>query len=246
MWWVLLSVALLVIFENFSSVRAGLPYLLNPKTYFWLFLNVIVLSSVVSVLLPAIAGLFDRLNVHGLADLKPYPLFAQFIVLLIVLDFVKFGIHCFMHRNTFLWKIHSVHHSSLEINTLASFKHSWLEAFLNLLLISFVSRILTVELPVLVTINTIMLSACIWQHTKIRYYSVPVLDEILVTPKHHRIHHEFRDDPQHSNYGLLFTLWDRLFGTFSKTENPTSKYGIAEPDYPFDSNVKQFFYPLIK
>ena len=227
-------------------VKSRLPLLLNPKTYFWLFLNVIVLSYVISALLPVISGVFDRLYIRKLADLTAYPLLVQFTIFLILFDFLKFGFHFLMHRNTFLWKIHSVHHSSKNINTLASFKHSWLEAFLNLLLISSANRILTAELPVLTTINTIMLSACIWQHTDIRYFRIPLLEEIFVTPKHHRIHHEFRSDPKHSNYGLLFTIWDRLSGTFSKTESPLPKYGIAETDYPFASDVKQFFYPLIK
>lgn len=246
MWWVLLSVAVLIIIENFSSLRIKASQLLNPKSYFWLFLNVVVLSYLISALVPSLAALFDLLSVSRIADLTSYPIYLQFAVFLIVIDFVKFGIHYSMHKSNILWKIHAVHHSSQSITTLASFKHSWLETFLNLILISFVGRILAVELFVLTTVNTILLSVCIWQHTRIRYISIPVLAEIFVTPKHHRIHHELRSDPRHNNYGLLFTIWDRLFGTFSKNENPEPKYGISEPDYPIESDVKQFFYPLIR
>ena len=246
MLWVLFSVAILITLENYSSLRAKIPQLANPKGYFWLILNVVVLSYAVAALLPVIASFFDFLSVAKLVDLTQSAVYLQFIVFLIIIDSVKFGIHFLMHRNSFLWKIHSIHHSSTDINTLAAFKHSWLEAFFNLFLISLVSRILAVELPILTVTSTLMLSACIWQHTKIRYFAIPVLDAIVVTPKHHRIHHELRNDPNHKNYGLLFTVWDRLLGTFSKNEDPSPKYGIIEPSYPFESDLKQFFYPFYK
>lgn len=246
MWWVLLCIAILIVLEKSGSLRTRIPQLFKPQEYFWLFLNLVVLSMVTSALMPAITGFFDFFYVQRFIDLVQYPVYLQFLVFLLVVDFLKFGTHYFLHRFQFLWKIHSIHHSSEEINTLAAFKHSWLEAFLNLFLISLLSRVLVVEFSVLGIINTLLLSVCIWQHSKIRYINVPILSAVFVTPKNHRIHHELRNDSNHQNYGLFFNVWDRLFGTFTLDEGTSPKYGITEPSYPYESKLKQFFYPFFR
>lgn len=246
MWWVLLAVVILVGIENRTALKTGAGRLLDPRLYFWLVLNLVVLSFVASWLLPQFSAFLNTLSLRPLFVFLNHSVVLQFFVFLIIIDFVKFGTHYLMHKFNFLWKIHLIHHSSEDITTLASFKHSWLEAFINLFLSSLLSKIFVIDLSVLTVINAILLSACIWQHTKIKYLSVPVLSAVFVTPKNHRIHHELRNDSLHCNYGLIFTIWDRVFGTFSPDETNNPKYGIIEPGYPRESNIRQFFYPFIR
>ena len=246
MWWVLAAVLILITLENLGKFRFQFSVWYNYKNYFWLFTNLILLSFCIPFLISAFSFLLARLPVQPLVNLSSYSGALQFAVFFLVIDFSKYVSHYFMHKFDFLWKIHLIHHSSETLNTLASFKHSWLEAFINVFLSCLLERFFRVDLAVLTVVNGLFIYVCIWQHSDIRHlrYSNRLLSAIFITPKAHRIHHERVAVSHHKNIGFVFTFWDRIFKSYSAEGRRVESFGIIEPDYPYHSNLRQFFYPF--
>jgi sterol desaturase/sphingolipid hydroxylase (fatty acid hydroxylase superfamily) len=49
---------------------------------------------------------------------------------------------------------------------------------------------------------------------------------VICTPNMHRVHHHYRQPYSDSNYGNIFSFWDRIFGTFTYVDNTKLKYGV--------------------
>ena len=70
-----------------------------------------------------------------------------------------------------------------------------------------------------------------------------ILNLAIVTPNVHHVHHHFQLPYTDTNFGNIFTIWDRLFGTFAKFDNAKIIYGI---DTVMDSNENENILPLLK
>jgi sterol desaturase/sphingolipid hydroxylase (fatty acid hydroxylase superfamily) len=162
------------------------------------------------------------------------------IVLLIFGDFAYFLFHWVNHRVNFLWAGHVVHHQSEEYNFSTAVRQSWLMDLVQgpllvpLALIGFPPEMLFGTL----TINALY-QFCI--HTRAVGRLGP-LEWILNTPSHHRVHHGINPKYIDRNFGGMFIIWDRLFGTFTEEEEEPV-YGTVTPLRSFDpvwANVHYF------
>ncbi len=138
------------------------------------------------------------------------------VLLVLGVDLGYYAFHRASHRIGFLWAVHAVHHQSEEYNLSVALRQPWLE--------SIISPVFYMPLAVLgfppvlylagVTIDTLYQ---FWIHTRAIGRLGP-LEWVLNTPSHHRVHHGI--DPQYvdRNYGGIFIVWDRLFGTFQREE----------------------------
>jgi len=158
------------------------------------------------------------------------PLWAMWAITFILIDFVFYIYHRLSHRVRFLWAIHMSHHSSEEMNFAVSFRQAWFGP---------VSKIpFFMALPLLGLDPTIIAVAgvisTLWGivgHTQIIGKLGP-LEWIFNTPSHHRVHHGSNEQYIDKNYGNLFIVWDRMFGTFQEEKEPVT-YGLV-------SNVNTF------
>lgn len=148
-------------------------------------------------------------------------------------DFCYYWFHRFSHEWSILWAAHAVHHQSEDYNlstalrqTSTGFLFGWI-FYLPLFLIGF-------PLEVLVTVNAVNLIYQFWVHTR-HVGSLGALDRWLVTPSNHRVHHARNSAYVDRNYGGIFIVWDRLFGTFEpeRVEEPVV-YGVRKPLNTFD------------
>ncbi len=139
---------------------------------------------------------------------------ALWILAAVLWDFCYYWNHRMGHEISVLWAAHSVHHQSEEYNlstalrqTSSSFIFSWI-FYVPLFLLGFPA-------DVLVTVAAINLIYQFWVHTQ-QIRRLGVLDRIFVTPSNHRVHHAQNEPYIDKNYGGIFVLWDRLFGTFAE------------------------------
>ena len=186
-----------------------------------------VLTSVV-----ALAAVAAPVASPGLMAAAGLPASAQFFAGIVALDFA-FGYvaHRSMHAWPALWKYHRVHHSDEFVDVTTSYRthpvesmwrHVWLFATVWVL---GVPATAVVAYRVLSGVNGIL------EHANIRVS--PALDAALarvwVTPNMHKVHHSRDQKETDSNYGNLFTLHDRLLGTFTPTERAFSvEYGLDD------------------
>ncbi|RYZ80129.1 MAG: fatty acid hydroxylase family protein, partial [Proteobacteria bacterium] len=77
-----------------------------------------------------------------------------------------------------------------------------------------------------------------WYHTKL-INRLPVLEWLIVTPSHHRVHHGKNPSYLDKNFGAVFSFWDRIFGTFAR-EHESVQYGVIEK-LPYHSIKDGYF-----
>ena len=154
--------------------------------------------------------------------------------------------HRLSHERTLLWASHVVHHQSEDYNlgtalrqTSTSFLFAWI-FYVPMFLLG-------VPFDVFVTIAAVNLVYQFWVHTE-HVGKLGFLETFLVTPSNHRVHHACNKRYIDANYGGVFILWDRLFGTFvDETVLEKPIYGTLKPlrswdplwanmetDYPFE------------
>lgn len=92
--------------------------------------------------------------------------------------------------------------------------------------------LLGVPLPLFLLLLGIQLAYQFWIHTQ-HIERLGWLEQILVTPSHHRVHHGQNDCYIDKNHGGVFIVWDKLFGTFAEEREPV-RYGVTTPVNSFD------------
>ena len=160
--------------------------------------------------------IFDLVNV--------IPLWAMWLMTFILIDFVFYIYHRFSHRVRFLWAIHMSHHSSQEMNFAVSLRQAWF-APLSKIPFFLVLPILGLDPTIVVIAGVISTLWGVVGHTQIVDKLGP-LEIIFNTPSHHRVHHGANKQYIDKNYGNLFIIWDKMFGTF-EPEHTTVKYGLV-------------------
>jgi sterol desaturase/sphingolipid hydroxylase (fatty acid hydroxylase superfamily) len=139
------------------------------------------------------------------------------LVAFVVLDLAIYWVHRVSHRLPWLWRLHRTHHCDLDVDVTTSFRHHPGEFCINLiflyLLIGLCGFTPTQVLFYVLAYQCVSL----WSHSNFRLPEKleNSLSVVLVTPRVHQIHHSAWRPQTDSNYGQIFTFWDRLFGTYT-------------------------------
>ncbi|MBP7184503.1 MAG: sterol desaturase family protein [Saprospiraceae bacterium] len=149
------------------------------------------------------------------------------VALVIIEDFAYFLLHVCDHYCRLFWAVHVTHHSSNLFNLTTGIRSSVFEPlyrFIFFIPIAFLG-FQPMDIVLIYSI-TQMYGALI--HTKY-FKSWGILDYILVTPSHHRVHHGSNPEYLDKNMGMLLIIWDRMFGTFQKElDNVEIKFGLTK------------------
>lgn len=148
---------------------------------------------------------------------------AMIALAVVLYDLCYYWRHRVSHTVNLFWAIHAVHHQSRHLNLTTSFRQ-YSFGFLTDWI--FVVPLALLGMPVEVFILALFVDLLyqFWVHTQ-HIGRVPVIEGILVTPAAHRLHHAVNEPYQNTNFGGIFVLWDRMFGSYAvETEPP--EYGI--------------------
>lgn len=157
----------------------------------------------------------------------------------VLIDLVYYIQHRLEHQVPVLWAIHSVHHQSHDYNLSVSFRVGFFTSFSTLMFHSVLALagVSASMYAVLVTVHGVLLFGL---HARTRFTFGP--GRFLNAPVFHRVHHGAQAQYIDKNFGGVFLLFDRLFGTFAPfTEEPT--YGVVGEDVsmnPITANVAPF------
>lgn len=143
-------------------------------------------------------------------------------------DFFYYWFHRISHERSLFWASHVAHHQSEEFNlstalrqTGTGFLCSWV-FFIPLFLLG-------CPPDMFYSIAAVNLLYQFWVHTE-HIGRLGVVDRILVTPSNHRVHHACNQRYMDRNYGGVFILWDRLFGSFcDESREEICRFGISQP-----------------
>jgi sterol desaturase/sphingolipid hydroxylase (fatty acid hydroxylase superfamily) len=186
----------------------------------------------------------------GLLNWLHWPLWIEWILGLFLMDFFgQYLPHRMMHKIKFMWKFHMVHHSDTKVDVTTGTRHhpgEWLlresTAILGILLVG-------------VPIGLYFLyrgCAALFTHFNHANVRVPLwLDKpiswIFVSPNMHKAHHHYKRPLTDTNYSNIFSLWDRMFGTFAYVDPRELRYGLDVLDDTTDESLGyQFKIPFDK
>jgi sterol desaturase/sphingolipid hydroxylase (fatty acid hydroxylase superfamily) len=149
---------------------------------------------------------------QGLLALIPN-VFWQACLSLLLLDLLLYFWHQACHQFDWLWMFHRVHHNDLCLNSSTAFRVHFLEVLTTTLVKAIYVIVLGISPPLLL-VNEIILTGCIlFHHSNIRIAGERLLGRLLIVPYLHQAHHSTERYEHDRNYGALFSLWDRVFGT---------------------------------
>lgn len=200
--------------------------------------------GVIGTAVAAIMGVASLAWLPGLG-LRPLvgmtPPVVRVLIGIVLFDVVVYWAHRWAHEVPFLWRFHSVHHSTRRLDWVSGFRnHPFDGVFLApafvLLLAAGFSAEFTGALAV------VQLLTGLFAHANVRWRLRP-LHRVVFTPEFHHWHHADEPGAINSNYSVFLPLWDTLFGTyFMPDDRRPQHYGVAEPTPP--GIVRQLLHPF--
>ncbi|MFO1319263.1 MAG: sterol desaturase family protein [Burkholderiales bacterium] len=156
------------------------------------------------------------------------PAVVQFGVLVIAIDFLQTLIHRELHRWPLLWRFHAIHHADRRFDTATSLRFHPIETLLR----SAADAALVLCLgpaPIVISVAVIFLSVWnVFDHGRLALPPAMArgLERLFVTPDYHRVHHAVDRSMHDSNFGGVFTLWDRWLGWYRRPAEPAFEVGV--------------------
>lgn len=151
--------------------------------------------------------------------------FWYWFVLLVTQDFMFYWLHRVDHYCRLFWAVHVTHHSSEEFNLTVGFRSSVFQPLYRFIYFIPLSLLGFDPLDVMFMYAATQIYG-ILIHTKF-ISKLGFLEWILSTPSHHRVHHASNVKYLDKNMGMVFIIWDRLFGTFAEEEEEVV-YGLTK------------------
>ena len=186
---------------------------------FYMFFNFFIFSIAISGFYRLIQVGFSDIGItsKSIAFIDPstWPMWLQLLVFFIILDFVQWFTHTLLHKYSFLWKFHKVHHSVKEMGFAAHLRYHWMENIFYKPLKTFAVMILFgFEPEQAYIVHFIAITIGHFNHANIKITWGP-LKYIINNPVMH-LHHHAYDVPEGRygvNFGISLSLWDYIFKT---------------------------------
>jgi sterol desaturase/sphingolipid hydroxylase (fatty acid hydroxylase superfamily) len=152
-----------------------------------------------------------------------------YVIAFLALDFSGYWVHRIQHTTNLFWNAHIIHHSSEEFNLACALRQS-ISVFVRLFTFFLLpAALLGVPGNVIAVVGPLHLFIQFWYHTQ-HIKKMGFLEQIIVTPSHHRVHHAINPEYLDKNYSQVFIIWDKLFGTFQEEiQEIPAVYGITRP-----------------
>jgi len=168
-------------------------------------------------------------NNYGLLQLITLPLVLQIILGILLLDLIgAYFIHWLEHQIKWMWKFHLIHHTDTKVDVTTGLRHHPGEAIFRIVFTILAVFITGAPMGIIMIYQS--MSVIFAQLTHANINSPKKLDKILsylfVTPGMHKVHHHYTQPLTDTNYGNIFSIWDRLFGTYAYHDPSLLKYGI--------------------
>lgn len=176
------------------------------------------------------AAVIEPLTTSGVATPSAGPVSAvQVVAGVLGLDLAAYWIHRVSHRSRFLWCFHAVHHSDPELDASTTLRHHPVEAVIVGLASGLAAMSVGIPAAVIAATATLTFVVQAWAHANLSVLerASTWLGYVIVTPPIHRLHHSPEPAETDSNYGLLFSFWDRIFATYRSRADDEMKFGLA-------------------
>ena len=231
--WILEGTVPLFLF-NYKKWKHAIPN-------FFFTLTTILINFLLAFLLLS-ASDWVVLNQFGFINFfKNLPLILEVFIAILLLDFIgAFLAHYVEHKVNPLWMIHLVHHSDHNVDTTTANRHHPLESLIRFIFTLFAIIIVGAPIGYVMLYQSLSIVSTQFNHANIKLPKKldKLISYLLVSPDMHKIHHHYRLPYTDANYGNIFSIWDRIFGTYMYLDREKIVYGVdVFPDKKKNSNI---------
>ncbi len=231
--WILEGTVPLFLF-NYKKWKHAIPN-------FFFTLTTILINFLLAFLLLS-ASDWVVLNQFGFIYIfKNLPLIIEVFIAILLLDFIgAFLAHYIEHKVNPLWMIHLVHHSDHNVDTTTANRHHPLESLIRFIFTFFAVIIVGAPIGYVMLYQSLSVVSTQFNHANIKLPKKldKLISYLLVSPDMHKIHHHYRLPYTDANYGNIFSIWDRIFGTYMYLDREKIVYGVdVFPDKKKNSNI---------
>ncbi len=169
-------------------------------------------------------------NGFGILQWLPeMPLWLYMIVGLMLLDLIgAYFVHWAEHKVKWMWRFHLIHHTDTWVDTTSANRHHPGESVFRFIFTT--AGVLLVGTPMWLVFMYQSISVLLSQFNHANITLPKALDKaislLIISPDMHKVHHHYTQPYTDSNYGNIFSIWDRLFGTFMTLDREQLVYGI--------------------
>lgn len=220
----------------FLLLESGIPLFRKPYnkwSHSWINLfftltTVLINFAMAAILLRSSDWVVEQ-NFGILQWLPSMPMWLYLITGVLLLDLIgAYFVHWAEHKVRWMWRFHLVHHTDPHVDTTTANRHHPGESVFRFVFT--VAGVVLAGAPIYIVFLYQSLSVALSQfnHAYIRFPRRldRWLSWVIVTPNMHRVHHHYTLPYTDSNYGNIFSIWDHLFGTFSRLEDEKIVFGI--------------------
>ena len=174
-------------------------------------LALFVLAIGLNFLLVPVIAIVAFAGLHG-----GMPLWVQLVVGVPALDALSYALHRAFHASPILWRFHALHHSDPELDVSTTVRHHPGEALLMGFAVGILAGAVGLSPFVIGLYASLNLVVQFFAHANVGLPTrlANTLAWLVVTPVLHRVHHSRHPADVATNYGLVFSVWDRLLGTY--------------------------------
>ncbi|MBW2937285.1 sterol desaturase family protein [Aureisphaera sp. CAU 1614] len=238
--WIVFCIALFWILEGYYS-RFHLKYKKwkHAKVNFGLLGFVMVINVFFGA---ATTGVFVWLqeSSFGVLQLFESPVWVKLVLSLMVLDLIaQYGVHYFLHKVTWMWRLHLVHHTDKNVDVTTGTRHHPLDFVLRELFALLAVVIMGMPISYYFFYRILSVLFTYWTHANLNlpFWLDKGLSYVIVTPNMHKFHHHFQLPWTDRNYGNMLSIWDRIFGTFVYDDPNKIVYGVDIADHTNDESL---------
>lgn len=231
-WWTYLILATLMLVERLYAYKYRVsqrPLLARDITS--TLVNTLITGTVAGMIIyPVLIWIPEHYLGRRLVFAAPGllgPFWLQFAAILLSVSFFRYWMHRFQHKNEFLWKLHSYHHAVTDLQARNTFVSNPVDFALRNVLVFIILGIIGFDPAALLIAIPVVQVYGIFSHCGADMRG-GWLNYIFVTPEVHRWHHSILVPEGHKfsvNYGVEFSFWDVLFGTYYLPQ----KDGVRQP-----------------
>jgi sterol desaturase/sphingolipid hydroxylase (fatty acid hydroxylase superfamily) len=192
-------------------------------------LTTIVINFLMAFILLKSADWAVANNFGILQWLPDMPLWAYAVAGLLLLDLIgAWFVHWSEHKVRWMWRFHLIHHTDTTVDTTSANRHHPGESVFRFVFTTM--GVVLAGTPIWIVFMYQSMSVLLSQfnHANIRLpqWLDDALSWVIISPDMHKVHHHYKLPYTDSNYGNIFSFWDRLFGTYMKLDREKIVYGI--------------------
>ncbi|PHN04821.1 sterol desaturase family protein [Flavilitoribacter nigricans] len=178
-------------------------------------------------------------NEFGLIQWVSMPVWLYTIVGLMLLDLIgAYAVHYIEHRVKWMWRFHLIHHTDQNVDTTTANRHHPGESVFRFVFTTVAVFIVGAPMWMVFLYQTLSVILTQFNHSNVRMpeWLDRTLVWVICTPNMHRVHHHYRLPYTDTNFGNIFSIWDRIFGTYIEAPNEKLKYGVDTFMAPEEAN----------